>query len=183
MTTPERLCECGCGESMEGRSEHARFFADKCRAKMYHDRQRANNPNPPKERTPKAKPKPKAERTPIDPRPDPREEPKGAERTAHVPADRQPVGEPEAIDPATWAAIELESEHTGPKVTDMDVTTYHNNLISNAMAQRESTCRGCQRPGGSPKTGGGAGALRTKMGKPGAYCETCWPKAFPEERE
>ena len=47
----ERLCACGCGISLIGRSRLARHASDRCRSKMAHAARRALHP--PKERKPK----------------------------------------------------------------------------------------------------------------------------------
>lgn len=36
-----RTCECGCGESMEGRRRQARYASDACRARAWHEKHAA----------------------------------------------------------------------------------------------------------------------------------------------
>jgi len=171
---------------MDGRSDKARFYEDRCRAKMYHERQRANSPNP----GPKRERKPKAESRPAKrERPTPRKKQQKPPVRPHSAADSRSedgsnpyvVGEPQEIDSETWAKIEEGSGRKGTRVTDIDVTTYHNNIISYALTEASSTCKLCLGIGGRPKEKGGVGPLKTKMGKPGALCEGCWLQVHPEE--
>lgn len=187
--TDERVCECGCGQSMAGRSEKARFYADRCRAKMHHERRRANSDNPGPRKPKKQAPQEPKGRTPKQARPTPPKAQKKPSVRPHSAGDSQSeddprrfvVGEPEAIDKDTWAKIEEQSGHKGTRVTDRDVTEYHNNLICYALCEAESVCKLCRRRGGGDPAKGGAGPLKTKMGQRGAWCEDCWPQAFPGE--
>lgn len=159
-----RVCTCGCGRSLDGRSTRCNYYEDKCRAKGYHTRQTANNPGP-------------AKRTPKQTRPTGRKVEPKARRTEPEPAPAPPAPEPRPIKKGKKPTKEQKVVYDAEARRQ---TQEINNVISWSLHENASHCRLCQRPGG-PKERGGAGSLRTKMGKPGALCDDCWKQVYPEE--
>ena len=160
----ERVCACGCLRSLEGRSARCNYYEDKCRAKGFHTRQTANTTRPIK-RTPK-----KQRVSLPDSAPKPR-------RTEPVPAPSPPAADPRPIK----TREKTKKEKVVYDAEARRQTEENNNTISWALTEQSSYCKMCRRPGGGKPGTGGAGALRTKMGKPGALCDDCWKQVYPEE--
>lgn len=160
----ERVCACGCGRSLEGRAARCTYYEDRCRAKGFHTRQSANNPTP-------------AKRTRKPTRPTPRKVAPKARRTEPEPAPSDPAPDPRPIEKRELTKKEK-------VVYDAEArrqTEEHNNVISWSLTEQSSYCKLCHRPGGGRAEKGGAGPLKTKMGKPGALCRDCWGQVYPDE--